>query len=129
MSDYDAKIISVVTEDGKMGFSTTEFHKQQLKEKADEMNMSLSAACRYWISAGVKLHTELDPRENEIAEPEHSEDDPLGMLIEQEIPTGGENSEDMEAVIQRIQEEVEDEFLDYVEESSTINRDKWEVYK
>lgn len=129
MSDYDAEIVSVVTEDDSIGISTTAFHKDVLKEQADKMGLSLSAACRYWISTGMKLHSELDPREGELSSPEPSSDAPLGRLIESEIPSGEENAEEMDEIIERLQKQVEDEFLDYVQQSEKIERDKWKVYK
>jgi hypothetical protein len=127
MGDYEAEIISVTTEDGKFGFSTSEFHKEELKEAADEMGVSLSQACRHWISVGRKLNTELDPRDDNINH--ETGDEPLVDLVYEYIPEGEENAMDIDEVIELIQEQVNNEFLDIIQDDERIQRDNWEVYK
>lgn len=129
MSDYDAEIVSVQTEDGRIGFSTTGFHKENLKEEADKMGLSLSAACRYWISSGLRLHDELDPRNGDFEPTTTEESDALTSFIVSSIPEGEDNAEHMDEIIEQLQDEIEDRFLDVIEDQDNINRDGWEVSK
>jgi hypothetical protein len=127
MAEYDAEIISVITEDGKFGFSTTEFHKEELEEEADEMGVSLSQACRHWIAVGRKLNTELDPRDEVINH--ESNDEPLEDLVYHSIPEDEENAEDIDELIDKIQQKIDDEILDIVQDDPRIQRDGWEIHK
>lgn len=129
MSDYEASIISVGTEEGQVGFSTTGFHKEVLEEEADKLGISLSAACRYWISTGIKLHGELDPRDGNFEPTAAEAADPLAELVISSVPQGEENAQHMDEIIENLQKEIEDKFLDVVEEQNEINRNRWEVYK
>jgi hypothetical protein len=104
--------------DRNLQFTTAEHHKEELKEAAEELGLSRSAAIRHWIEIGRRSTIVNDPRND----PERkSESNPVKELI----PEGKENSVDIRDELPQL---IEDALIDIVDEDDEIQRDGFEVY-
>lgn len=107
--------------ESKVGFSTTEMEKDELKSLAEEHGFSsLSSFLRHMVYLGKNTLVEEDPtNQSQDAVNDNA------VTIRELIPEGSENAID---VRDELPQKFEDSVLDIIDEDPEINREGWLIY-
>lgn len=82
------------TEEGRFRMSVPEFQAELLKDEADKLGMSRSAALRMWLALGREVHNQADPRDVMPGLPKQKSqpDDSIKSFILSNLPAEDEDS-------------------------------------
>lgn len=96
------------TEEGRFRMSVPEFQAELLKNEAEKLGMSRSAALRMWLALGREVHNQADPRDvlPGLTNGESQSDDSIKNFILSNLPTESENPISIDEAEERLNKRI-----------------------
>lgn len=96
------------TEEGRFRMSVPEFQAELLKDEADKLGMSRSAALRMWLALGREVHNQADPRNvlPGLINGESQSDDSIKNFILSNLPSESEDPISIDEAEERLNKRI-----------------------